>query len=596
MYCQHFGFREKPFDVTPNPKFIFASQAHREALASLVYGIRERRGFIVLIGEVGTGKTLLLNTVIDRIGNEVKAAYVYNTKASFDQFMTLALVDFGIAESTAPLSQVDIIHRLNQFAIEQLANNGNVVLIIDEAQNLLPEDLEKIRLLSNLETRQRKLVQIVLSGQPELEAKLSAHELRQLAQRINVKRHILPLDAIQTVEYVHHRLSIAGYAGPELFTKRALDMLVNHSGGIPRMINMVCDNALLIAFGLGKKKIDEAILEEAVSDLTWNPAPGGQFRNSQSADPAYFVTPKTPSPRRWVFSLFIGVLLFGLGMAGGYVQFGKNWESGPDLKDLESAPVPQTNKTLQTTAKSPPSHPAKVPNLEGAVNRKVENNSAPHRLNESESVATDSPKPAVSEADANGAGTRPELPSRAPSPGPTDISSQALPKEIGEITVSSGENLSMLVRRVYGESDSLRVRNVMSFNPEVADPNVVEIGDTIRFPATPIQTDISKERPRYWVVLSKFDSLDKGHAFLRKHLMAGLPVRMITRWQGKMGFEFLVVLKTYAENNEEAMKLLKSLPPGIGPDAGIAQLPDTHWVYYSNPLLLSNKPQPQNPG
>ena len=147
MYSQHFGFEEKPFDVTPNPKFIYASQAHREALASLIYGIKERRGFIVLVGEVGTGKTLLLNTALDHLEEEVKTAYIYNTKATFDQFMTLALADFGIAQATDTLSQVDIIYRLNQFAIKQLTNNGNVVLIIDEAQNLLPDDLEKIRLL-----------------------------------------------------------------------------------------------------------------------------------------------------------------------------------------------------------------------------------------------------------------------------------------------------------------------------------------------------------------------------------------------------------------------------------------------------------------
>ncbi len=271
MYCNFFGFSEKPFEVTPDPKFLYLSPAHQEILASLIYGIQERRGFITVIGEVGTGKTTLLNAVQDRLPPAVKTAYIFNTDMTFKQMLILALMDLGIIKSPRNLTKAEALHLLNEFAVSRLAHGGNVVFIVDEAQNLKPQYLENLRLLSNIETPKHKLLQIVLSGQPELDAKLSLPKLRQLAQRISLRRYTHTLSEEGTYAYISHRLSIANYKGSHLFSNKALNLIWTHSEGIPRKINILCDNSLLIGYALEKKVINEGILNEVIRDLNWSP-------------------------------------------------------------------------------------------------------------------------------------------------------------------------------------------------------------------------------------------------------------------------------------------------------------------------------------
>jgi general secretion pathway protein A len=271
MYCNFFGFSEKPFEVTPDPKFLYLSPAHQEILASLLYGINERRGFMVVIGEVGTGKTTLLNAVLDRLSPTTKSAFIFNTDLTFKQMLLLAMMDLGIIKSPRNCTKAEAIHRLNKFVLSQSAHGGNTVFIIDEAQNLNQRSLENLRLLSNLETRKHKLLQIVLSGQPELDARLAQPQLRQLSQRISLRRCAPALTEEAIYAYIAHRLSIANYKGPQLFSDRALNSISSHSGGIPRKINILCDNALLIGYALEKKTINQEILEEVIRDLSWSP-------------------------------------------------------------------------------------------------------------------------------------------------------------------------------------------------------------------------------------------------------------------------------------------------------------------------------------
>jgi general secretion pathway protein A len=272
MYCNFFGFSEKPFEVTPDPKFLYLSPAHREILASLLYGIKERRGFITVIGEVGTGKTTLLNAALDRLPPTTKTAYIFNTDLTFKQLLLLALMDLGIIKSPRNCTKAEALHRLNEFAVARLSHGGNVVFIVDEAQNLKPQSLENLRLLSNIETRKHKLIQIILSGQPELDAKLAQPNLRQLAQRISLRRYASPLTEEGTYAYISHRLSIANYKKRQLFSDKALNLIWAHSAGIPRKINILCDNALLIGYALEKRIISEEILKEVIRDLNWGPS------------------------------------------------------------------------------------------------------------------------------------------------------------------------------------------------------------------------------------------------------------------------------------------------------------------------------------
>lgn len=271
MYCKFFGFSEKPFDVTPQPRFLYLSSAHREALASLLYGIRERRGFITLVGEVGTGKTTVLHAMLDQLDEKTKVAVIVNPDLRFIDMLALILDELGLSKPQEKISKVKALHRLNQFAIRQLAQNGNVVLMVDEGQHLSSNALENLRLLSNLESRERKLIQILLAGQPELDVKLSRHDMRQLAQRISLRRYIMPLSRKETCEYIQHRLQVAGYGRRRFFSDRALTLIWKFSRGFPRKINILCDNALLIAYARNKKKIKTAVMKEAVEDLSYSP-------------------------------------------------------------------------------------------------------------------------------------------------------------------------------------------------------------------------------------------------------------------------------------------------------------------------------------
>ena len=272
MYCDYYGFSEVPFEITPDPNFLFMSPGHEEVLTSVVYGIQSRRGIIAVIGEVGTGKTTLLNTALEWLSEKTKVAYIINFDVDFDDLLNMAIVNLGLATADQSLTKIEALQRLKDFSLKQLNNSGNVALIVDEAQNLSQRAMENLRLLSNLETPKHKLVQIVLSGQPELEAKLALPEIRQLTERISIRRYIEPLQEKETYTYIRHRLEVAGYEGPMLFSPDAQRLIWKTSDGVPRKINILCDNALLIGYRAQHKKISPDFIQKALNDLRWQPA------------------------------------------------------------------------------------------------------------------------------------------------------------------------------------------------------------------------------------------------------------------------------------------------------------------------------------
>jgi len=265
MYLSFYGLREAPFAPTPDPKFLFQSARHREALAQLIYGVRERKGFIVLTGEIGTGKTTLLRTLLERLNADTPVAYVHNSALNIEGLLEYVLQDWGV-KSTAN-SHAQRLFELNEFLIDQHRKGGTPVLVIDEAQNLSVETLEAVRMLSNFETTSQKLMQILLVGQPELRVKLDLPELRQLKQRIGLRCHIAPLSAEETRLYIRHRLRIAGAIDAGTFTDGAIQKIADYSGGTPRVINIVCDHCLLSGFADSKKRIDAGTVTEAIEYL-----------------------------------------------------------------------------------------------------------------------------------------------------------------------------------------------------------------------------------------------------------------------------------------------------------------------------------------
>ncbi|MDD5552771.1 MAG: AAA family ATPase [Candidatus Omnitrophica bacterium] len=275
MYCKFYGFKERPFNVTSDPAFFFLSRQHKEALSHLTYGTAQRKGILAVTGEIGTGKTTLCRFFLNRLPKNVKTAFILNPYFSEIQLLEAIVNDFGIKVKNK--SRLGFIWELNHFLLRESEAGNNVVLIIDEAQNLKPSALEQVRLLSNLETEKDKLLQIILMGQPELNSKLDLYDLRQLKQRIMVRYHITPLEnAAEAAEYVNHRLSIAGSMVNPSFTQDALKAIFDFSGGVPRLINVICDRALLAGFVAEAGSIGIEIIERCITELSDNKVSAAQ--------------------------------------------------------------------------------------------------------------------------------------------------------------------------------------------------------------------------------------------------------------------------------------------------------------------------------
>ncbi|UCD89573.1 MAG: AAA family ATPase [Desulfobacterales bacterium] len=266
MYKNFFGFKERPFKLVPDPAYLFLSRSHEVALAYLVYAVTQGDGFVAITGEIGTGKTTLCRSFLDSLDEKTKAAYIFNPKLNSVQLLKAINDEFGISSESE--NTKDLIDGLNAFLIVEKAKGTNIILLIDEAQNLSKAVLEQLRLISNLETSRHKLIQIILVGQPELGETLDSHDLRQLAQRITLRSQLVPLSYKELTQYIQHRLHIASPKHNIKFTHPAYRAIYKYSQGIPRLINIVCDRALIMAFVLEQKTINTKIVKAAVRELS----------------------------------------------------------------------------------------------------------------------------------------------------------------------------------------------------------------------------------------------------------------------------------------------------------------------------------------
>ena len=266
MYLNFFGFKKEPFQITPDPSFLYLSPGHKEALASVIYGVEKKKGFVLILGAVGVGKTTILKAYLEKCEKErLRTIYLFNSNISYHNLLKYILGELNIVPGSEEICEM--INQLHQFLVSEYREGRNVLLLIDEAQNMPVDTLENLRMLSNLETATEKLIQIVFSAQPEFAKTLDLEELKQLKQRIAVKAVISPLTMEEGLVYIHHRLKRAAEKESVIFTSQALKEIVRTAKGIPRVINILCDNCLITAFGYGKKKVDVGVVKEIISDF-----------------------------------------------------------------------------------------------------------------------------------------------------------------------------------------------------------------------------------------------------------------------------------------------------------------------------------------
>jgi len=368
MYCDFYQLRERPFNVTADPKFLYLNARYREALASLQYGISQRKGFVTLIGEAGTGKTTLLKKLLDDLDANTRTVFIFNTNVTFDEILEYIFSEFDLPVHNG--KRLYMLQRLNAFLLDELQQGRNVALLIDEAQDLDQSVLEDLRLLSNLETAKEKILQIVLSGQPELGQKLGSPALRQLRQRVAINCRLFPLTRDEISEYIQSRITAAGGADPRLFTRDAEDRIFEISTGIPRLVNIVCDNALVIGYALGKRRIGAEVVSEAAADLLTMEVPE-EPRDGRATTPGLVGAP-LPRSRRWsqvgVVAIVLVAILVGLLSVGRSLL---RREGTPAPQSLTARPplevIPPSTASGAAGALRDPRQPERVPPLASGI-------------------------------------------------------------------------------------------------------------------------------------------------------------------------------------------------------------------------------------
>ena len=556
MYTKFYGFSEKPFNITPDPKFLFLTESHQEALSSLIYGIQERKGFISISGEVGTGKTTLIHHLLDNLDRKVKAVFLYQTHVTLDQLLKEVLLELELPVGDGDKSS--LIRQLNDYLIQRLAWDENLAILIDEAQNLTKEVMEGLRMLSNLETSRSKLLQIVFVGQPELEAKLNSEDLRQLKQRIGIRRQIKPLTGEESRQYVAHRLKLVGSETPRVFTPEAVSLICQYARGIPRTINILCDNALLIGYGLSTKKIDAQIIHEVIRDLD------GSVHGTQSTVQQQIVH----SPQSTVHSKNNGL---------------SNVDSGPSILDSTLSAVdrgPWTSSTVER-GRSPFYNKVSITILALLCVALVillgpkYLNDILHNPAEKPAIgkaviarSTGEPSPAIRTGLASNSAPAPALePEQAASKPTRPVSASlvppASPKSEGRFTriiaVEKGDNLYSLSQKYYNLANRTLLDHILESNREITNVHLIKFDQKIKIPEITEDSLIAQSSDGTWKVhLGTFLKRESARPYREEPTLKGKEIEVIPRQVSPQETWYRVVAGKF-NNRDECLKVIDIL-------------------------------------
>lgn len=512
MYTEFYNLKEKPFTLTHSSKYLYLGDTHKEALALLTYGVIERMGFILLTGEVGTGKTTMVHALLGNLGKDVQYVYISNPLFSVNDFMDY--LAFSVFKKKIHFqSKTDFLIQFEAFLKEQLRNQKNFILIIDEAQKLSFELLEEIRLLSNMETADEKLINIFLVGQPELNETLSRVECRPLLQRISIRYHIKALDVKDTGEYINTRLKMAGAEeGNRIFTNNTIKEIYKYSQGYPRMINILADNILLLGYSRGIKRPTPDMVKECYNDMQlFYSFFGKQEKKGPPAVPVEKPAPQKNPGQKWVFIIFPALLIIAL-LIGVYAT--------PLFRQIREQEVVFKEKNeLHEIIKDEEVAPQKSDDAVNAGPREQENSKEEKSLN-------NSPENLQSEIDI-----------------PEDIDEQ----QDKILTANQGETLTDLAIYAYGYANDRVLNFIKEHNPEIADINIIKTGQAIRFP--PLGSVESEGL--YTVHIASFNPFENARELFNELIMKGYEAYIVPVYDQNGKKMYRVTLGSF-EDKEKA--------------------------------------------
>jgi type II secretory pathway predicted ATPase ExeA len=499
MVLDFFHLREQPFGVTPDPRFWFASATHREALATLLYGLEAERGFVALLANPGMGKTTLLFNGLQRVGDRVKTVFIFQRVTNAKSLLQAVLADLGVTETRGSL--IELQRKLNEICAEQARSGKRIVVVIDEAQNLDESVLEFVRMLSNFETSSRKLIQIVLAGQLQLAEKMASPSMTQLRQRISIFAHLRPLSGSETAGYIDHRLRTAGYSSNSpLFTPSAIELIAKHSQGIPRNINNLCFNAMSIGFALKKRTIDGDALREVIADLSLEPFTNQAVETPQpplaekapdlQSEPAKKAPPARVRPTLQEVMLDLDRRLSGRK---------RSIVSRPSICETAADPGQQSMSIGSTgivESGKGSSQPSRflIPALAGGARYRVR--ILPGSIFRSAGAGVLMTMLICSlimvilkrdgvDAAANPARSTVSSPIvRETSPTPDPSLAQAQPRIANSVVVRAGQSLESICAENYVNCNSDLLKKIRELNPEIRSADHVDAGQEIRLPST----------------------------------------------------------------------------------------------------------------
>jgi general secretion pathway protein A len=509
MYLDFYHFQKGPFHITPDPEFLFLSPSHKDALGTIIYGIEQRKGFVAIIGEVGLGKTTIIRSYLERVDpKQVKPIYIFNPQVSFAELLRTIYREFGLEPHTEDL--LELVNHLYEVLLAEHQAGRNIVLVIDEAQNMPVETLENLRMLSNLETPTDKLLQILLVGQPEFEQKLTLQTLRQLRQRIAIRARILPLTPAESMAYIHHRLAKVALRRGPIFTAGALKRIVKQAKGVPRVINILCDNALISGFGYQQKPVTTRIVKEVIAD---------------------FVAKKRHPLLRWGLAVMT-ILLLGVGLLRfapyqnvvlDHMKSGrfstimpmlqspfrlakKLWspEEGVIPKKQPFAVLPHTapepaggEKGSSTPAQVLADPPIAQPSSTLGQDTTGQQENKPSLSLTAEKIPAQNAEEGLKTPLALGetAITSQTLPSDASTNTPSTIKRiDTTPPSVTIKTVREGDSLSKLIIETYGFANETVIDWVKKHNPHIQDVNRIFVGEKVSLPPLPTAESTAAKR------------------------------------------------------------------------------------------------------